>query len=328
MNILVSIIIPVYNMEKYLTYCLESATNQTYKNIEIVCIDDGSTDKSANIIRSFSDKDKRVKYFYQKNKGLSAVRNLGMELARGEYILFLDSDDYLHYQAVERMVNAASIGADLICSEIKQVYDSNADIYCKIKNDSVADISFEDMFVKNKCGFIVNGNMYRRDLISGQSFIVEMTNGEDSVFMLQVLLVAKKIVFVNDICYYYLVRNDSISRDLNYKYSMSWLVDAAAYCYDIAYKADIDILKTIYIRGIYSTLFEHRIRCRNSDCEKEVKKKIKTVGKKYIKALVSDTGIPFVEKAAILIAFVFPVMYKVFRVMKDPSMLKVYLQRG
>lgn len=330
MDNLVSIVIPVYNMEKYLTKCLESAVNQTYGNIEILCIDDGSTDNSAAIIRSFSEKDSRIKYFYQENRGLSAVRNVGMEKSLGDYILFLDSDDYLHTRAVERMLKAAvSTEADIVCSEIERVCDSNADIYCKINNNEITNISYEDMYVKYKCGFIVNGNMYKRELLNGKYFLEEMLNGEDSVFMLQVLLVAKKIVFVDDVCYFYcLARTDSLSRNVNYRFSMSYLVEAAAYCYEIANKADNDVLKTVYIKGLYSTLFEHRIRCKNTDCEKETKRKINKFGRKYLKALKSDGGVPFAEKAAIVISFRVPAMYKVFRVIKDPTMLKVYLQRG
>lgn len=200
MDNLVSIVIPVYNMGKYLTKCLESAVNQTYGNIEIVCIDDGSTDNSAAIIRSFSEKDGRIKYLYQENRGLSAVRNVGMEKSHGEYILFLDSDDYLHTRAVERMLKAAvSTEADIVCSEIERVPDSNADIYCKINNNEITDISYEDMYLKYKCGFIVNGNMYKRELLNGYYFLEEMLNGEDSVFMLQVLLVAKKL-FLSAMC--------------------------------------------------------------------------------------------------------------------------------
>ncbi|HAS37211.1 MAG TPA: glycosyltransferase family 2 protein, partial [Ruminococcaceae bacterium] len=98
MSALVSIIIPVYNLEKYIKHCLESVVNQTYKELEIICIDDGSTDGSAEIIKSMAENDPRIKYIYQENAGVSAARNKGLDTATGEYVMFVDGDDYIHYQ--------------------------------------------------------------------------------------------------------------------------------------------------------------------------------------------------------------------------------------
>lgn len=104
MSVLVSVVVPVYNLEKYIENCLKSIVAQTYKNLEILCIDDGSTDGSADIIKSMAENDLRIKYVYQENAGVSAARNRGMNEATGEYLMFVDGDDYLHYQAVELFV--------------------------------------------------------------------------------------------------------------------------------------------------------------------------------------------------------------------------------
>ncbi len=96
MSALVSVVVPVYNLEKYIENCLKSIVAQTYKNLEIICIDDGSTDGSARIIKEFAGTDERIKYFYQRNQGLSATRNEGIRISTGEYILFIDADDFLH----------------------------------------------------------------------------------------------------------------------------------------------------------------------------------------------------------------------------------------
>lgn len=100
----VSIIIPVYNLEKYIVNCLESIFAQTYESLEIICIDDGSNDKSAEIIKKYSVADSRIKYYYQQNSGVSVARNKGLDEATGDYVMFVDGDDYLHYQAVELFV--------------------------------------------------------------------------------------------------------------------------------------------------------------------------------------------------------------------------------
>ena len=95
----ISIIIPVYNVEKYLDECLNSAANQTFENIEIICVNDGSTDGSLEILESHASKDKRIRIISQENKGVSSARNEGLDAARGKYIYFMDSDDYMDLNA-------------------------------------------------------------------------------------------------------------------------------------------------------------------------------------------------------------------------------------
>ncbi len=104
----VSVIIPVYNTEKYLKECLDSVINQTFNDIEIICINDGSTDGSLNILTEYATIDSRIIVITQENKGVSEARNNGMEKAGGEYIMFLDSDDYLYKQACEIAYNSAT----------------------------------------------------------------------------------------------------------------------------------------------------------------------------------------------------------------------------
>jgi len=101
MNPLISIIIPVYNVESYLKDCLESVINQTYKNLEIIIINDGSQDNSKEICYNYAKKDSRIKLINKKNEGVSAARNTGMDLATGEYISFIDSDDYIDNDMIE-----------------------------------------------------------------------------------------------------------------------------------------------------------------------------------------------------------------------------------
>ena len=103
----ISIIIPVYNVEKYLAECLDSLINQTLKDIEILCIDDGSKDNSLEILNEYAAKDDRIKVFAQKNSGPGAARNLGIQHAKGEYLTFVDSDDWLKENAMEVVYNCA-----------------------------------------------------------------------------------------------------------------------------------------------------------------------------------------------------------------------------
>ena len=108
MNIKVSIIVPVYNVEKYLRQCLDSLINQTLQEIEIICVDDGSTDNSSNILSDYAQKDSRIIVHRQENQGLANARNAGLKLANGEYIGFLDSDDFVDIDFFEKLYQAAS----------------------------------------------------------------------------------------------------------------------------------------------------------------------------------------------------------------------------
>ena len=112
---MVSIVIPIYNVEKYVEKCLETVINQTYKNLEIIIINDGSTDGSGEICRRISENDKRIIYLEKENEGLGPTRNLGIHMAKGEYILFIDSDDWWEYNTVERLLSAAKeYNADIV----------------------------------------------------------------------------------------------------------------------------------------------------------------------------------------------------------------------
>lgn len=107
MKILVSVIIPIYNAEQYLQECLDSVINQTYKHLEIILINDGSTDRSADIAQEYATKDSRIRYFTQENKGGGAARNAGLDRANGEYVLIFDADDYMRPFAIESLVKIA-----------------------------------------------------------------------------------------------------------------------------------------------------------------------------------------------------------------------------
>ena len=104
-SIKISVIIPIFNAERYLSDCLDSIVNQSFKDIEIICINDGSKDKSEKIIKEYAQKDKRIILFNQDNKGAGPARDKGIELSRGEYISFIDSDDIFHYRTLEIAYN-------------------------------------------------------------------------------------------------------------------------------------------------------------------------------------------------------------------------------
>ena len=129
-NDLISIIVPVYNVEKYLVKCLESIINQTYKYLEIILIDDGSTDGSGRICDEYAKKDNRIKVSHKGNGGLSSARNVGLDMSAGQYIAFVDSDDWLELDMYEYLMKNRAIDGITVCG----YYQGDEKIYntCKI----------------------------------------------------------------------------------------------------------------------------------------------------------------------------------------------------
>lgn len=119
-NLCVSIIVPIYNVEKYLTRCLDSIVEQTYRNLEIILVDDGSTDNSGEICRQYAERDSRIRLFQQENRGQSAARNVGLDNMTGEYIVFVDSDDYISTRFVEILFESL-LKSDVLIARCKYV---------------------------------------------------------------------------------------------------------------------------------------------------------------------------------------------------------------
>ena len=124
----VSVIIPVYNTEKYLRECLDSVINQTLKEIEIICVDDGSTDSSLNILKEYANKDNRFTIITQQNLHAGVARNAGLTVVKGEYVSFLDSDDYIKFEYLEKLYNKIVLEKADICICKKFILDSRTNI--------------------------------------------------------------------------------------------------------------------------------------------------------------------------------------------------------
>lgn len=172
-NILVSIIVPVYNVEKYLAFCVESLVKQTYKNIEILLIDDGSTDKSGKIADEWAERDSRIKVFHKENGGLSDARNFGVRHASSDWIMFIDSDDYYELFAVEYLVRIKEkYNADLIATALKGVSKHNSFENREITERDISDAlhmskyqALEEMFYSKRFSSSACGKLINKELL-------------------------------------------------------------------------------------------------------------------------------------------------------------------
>lgn len=205
-NIKVSVVIPVYNVEKYIRQCLESVINQTLKDIEIICINDGSKDNTLKILEEYSQKDSRIVLIDKENEGLSAARNQGTELARGEYISYIDSDDWVDTHYLEALYNAAKkYNSDVACSSIIRVTAGrrrNKLIYKK--EEFTRDIDKKNELTNVPIYSYVWNKIYKRDKLiqSGVKFPIGRVY-EDIIWSIQAIYYLDGVVTVPSAIYYY-----------------------------------------------------------------------------------------------------------------------------
>lgn len=202
----VSIIIPVYNVERYLTRCLDSLINQTLKDIEIICINDGSTDSSLKILKEYQQKDNRITIIDKENQGQSIARNIGISKSIGEYIGFVDSDDWVDLDFYEKLYSSAiKHNADIAVAGIIRLHKYNKKNHLKINNESIT----EDFEKKLKLCDIpdksyVWNKIYKSDKIKEYNLkFKEKMIYEDVIFTPEVILKLNKLVTVPNIKYYY-----------------------------------------------------------------------------------------------------------------------------
>lgn len=217
----VSIIIPIYNNEKYLEKCIDSLVNQTLSNIEIIAVNDGSTDSSLSIIENYAKKDKRIVIVSQKNQGQSVARNQGIKIAKGEYIGFIDSDDWADTKMFERLYNQAKhLDSDIAMCSIT-TFDEKTEEYSTTDPYMTLDLfpkSFENRLFSHKetFDFIFRicvtpwNKIYRTDFLRKNNLkFVEKLNYEDNVFSLATMLNTDKISIIKEPLVFYRKNSDT-----------------------------------------------------------------------------------------------------------------------
>ena len=215
MDALISVIVPVYNVEDYLDRCVESIVNQTYNNLEIILIDDGSPDSCPEMCNEWAEKDSRIIVVHKENGGLSDARNAGLKVATGEYISFIDSDDWININFYEQMYRTIiNEKSEIVQCERDIVSDCTGE-YLKniIEYDSltVSDEQAISMLIdENKFRQVVWNKLYKRSIIK-HCFLKGIIN-EDEFWTYKVFGETKRITYINAVMYYYFLREESIMR--------------------------------------------------------------------------------------------------------------------
>lgn len=329
MSALVSIIIPVYNLEDYIGNCLEKLLCQTYKNLEILCIDDGSTDSSAQKIKIFEEKDPRVIYIHQENAGVSAARNKGLETATGEYIMFVDGDDYLHYQAVEVLLKCiVKSSSDMVSAHQKSTFTLN-ETMLKISDYSCFSASHEELFKT------VNGNvigksscakLFKREFALKARFPIGISNGEDANYIVHLLEQGMNTSIVDLTLYYYYSRENSCVTSSFNKKKFSITLSFDDLC-ELLKNSDKSYLKAYCLQYLFQTIFYNRTMAIGTDAEEYVLKESRRIGKKWINSFKKCKDIDIKIRIVFVMFFYSRRFYELARMIQDPTMKDFYKNR-
>ena len=205
MEELISVIIPVYKVERYLDRCVESIVNQTYTNLEIILVDDGSPDNCPKMCDAWAEKDNRIKVMHKTNGGVSSARNMALKVTQGAFIYFMDSDDSVELDTIEKAYKSiVSNGADLVIWGYKVIENEETKL---VNEQQMLSVNLHDaecflnLYNKNLLNALWN-KLYRRELIK-DSFDIELTWGEDLLFNLNYFKNAKKVNVLSDCMYNY-----------------------------------------------------------------------------------------------------------------------------
>lgn len=285
---LVSIIVPIYNSEKYLGQCIESCMAQTYRNVEIILVDDGSTDRSLKISTEYAEKDSRIRVIHQNNAGVSAARNAGIKSAKGEYISFLDSDDELCINAIEVLVEDMKRYKADIVSGVASSINVNGYESCKYDDGTISIYEEDESLVLSlkydRQTNAVWAKLFSKSFLQDVWFVEGRRINEDGYFLFQCYLKKPRLVQHNVRVYKYFTRDSSATRgEFSDKY------------FDMTYFSDLkmhyvsnncpDLLELAKDMEVSTHLFLLDALCRDTQLKyrKETKESIRIVRKRVFK---------------------------------------------
>lgn len=313
---LISVIIPVYNTAEYLPRCLDSILNNTYKHLEILCINDGSKDNSLEVLNGYAAKDPRVRVIDQENAGVSAARNRGLDEATGDYVAFVDSDDWIHERSLEIMHRCLEeYHAQLCTTSCLEVRTPSADAPLDWQELEVVPAD-ENFIVMHSCA--VWGKLYRADLLAEMRFRLGVRMGEDAIFNLDLFqqFPEIKVVRCTSALYYYFFRESSAYNTLKpitYLPMIEWYLDHLT-------SAHTDKQRQLYMEeSIKNFLFwRYASMFFASLEEKQLQKDVRS---RLVKELRSTCSMRVWKRFCYHILLRVPVSYRLFRILSDPTML-------
>lgn len=310
----ISIIVPIYNIELYLEKCIESILNQSFKEFELILVDDGSTDRCAEISNMYATKDSRIRVIHKKNGGLSSARNAGIEIAKYKYIAFVDGDDFIHKDMYKILYEEIiKNNSEIAICNFKKVYNKNS-ISNSMENKRSVNLSNIDalnmLYSEKGAEFTVAWNkLYNKELFDDIRFEYGKIH-EDEFIAHKILYKAQKITYIEQELYYYVQREDSI---VNSKFNIKKL--DAVYAFnerklffkqiknsELQYKAEYN-----YVKYFFESYYKAKKEIKSIDEELH---KLKSDFKASIYTLLKNPNYSYKEKLAWIIFIINPNIYE------------------
>ena len=322
-KIKISVIIPVYNTGTFLKECVDSVLNQTCRDFELLLIDDGSTDGSSEICDKFAKIDKRVKVFHKKNAGVSSARNLGLEKANGEFVTFVDSDDFIKPSYLQKLCDSIEIsGCDIaICGfqAVNDIRDAN--------NDDEPEFNDKDFEIKPQQEIIsglfsdvlymtVWGKLYRTVLLKDSRFM-SRNNAEDVEFNSRIFLKTGKIAVIPENLYLWRKHAASLSRS---RFSTDQADSLDCYLKALQNMPENESLyHSFALVRLYKVILYSRYNC-SRELKPYVEEKINDIKSKTIDKFLKNRYISIDKKMGLLVFFYIPIAYNFFRLWKERTL--------
>lgn len=293
MNPRISVVIPVYNLEKYLERCLDSVINQTYHNLEIIIVNDGSSDGSKKIIDSYASRDSRIITIHKENSGVSAARNMGLNIATGDYIGFVDGDDIIELNMYEILArNAVEHNADISHCGYQLVKPNEVIYYHNTKEKIVMDRlqGIKELIVATKVEPGTVNKIFKSSVVKNIRMDSKIKYNEDYLFNIEAFDKAKKSVFEDLPLYHYMLRKGSaVTSNVNVKKFTDPL--RVNHMVTELYKDNKDIYPYAVSREVNTNIITYRsLSSASKNDSSNVKKQIKDTLKSY-KAVINNRSI-------------------------------------
>lgn len=268
---LISIIVPVYNVERHLPKCLDSIINQAYKNIEIILIDDGSTDNSGVICDEYKLKDNRINVIHQANHGIGYTRNIGLQNANGKFIGFVDSDDFIDENMFLRLYNEIiKTNADIACCANYRIEFGNEIRITHNNCNKKFFVNSEVLKSYLKCdfGFVLWNKLFTSNLIKDIKFPSDKI-GEDTKWLVEVFAEAKTVAYTKEPLYYYVKRENSLTEEMK-KYDLNMIqksLDINKYVFNFVKNNNKDCLNIVINNYITFLIQTYQDVCMNKNAK-------------------------------------------------------------
>lgn len=305
---IISVIVPVYNVEKYISRCLDSIISNDYPELEIICIDDGSTDKGLDVLLEYARKDSRIVVIDTEHGGVSRARNIGLEICSGEYVAFIDADDCIHSQyfnALYRTINSHSADAVLCKWErFSEEYKSSPIDILQLESKQYTMRELVDTEISLNCW----ARLYRKSIISCIRFSVNLEVYEDGVFNNEVMWNnrEKNAVIIDYPLYYYFIRTNSATHTHNFLPARSSTIK----CYiQKAEFYDDSIDKEYWVRSAIESAFVYRYYAY-SQSEKEHIKQANLYIKASLRIIIQNRLFSLKTRTRFMVFSAFPGVYK------------------